>query len=172
MSSGWKRLRKRVVVFVVLAVALVAIDQTTKWCALRFLVPGERIPVVPGLLSLQLYRNPGASLGMGSSVTWMIGLLAIVACIVLAILALESTQMAWTVAFCFGFSGALGNLIDRIIFAHGFLNGRVVDFLNYGWSIGNVADIYLTVTAALIVILLIVGVPLEFDWNKRKGGNA
>ena len=41
--------------------------------------------------------------------------------------------------------GALGNLIDRVMYADGFLDGKVVDFLNYGWSVGNVADIYLVV---------------------------
>lgn len=59
------------------------------------------------------------------------------------------------------FAGALGNLIDRVMYAEGFLNGKVVDFLNYGWSVGNVADIFLMVAGVAAVVLLFVGEPFS-----------
>ena len=69
--------------------------------------------------------------------------------------------MKWTVLFAFAFAGAFGNLIDRVIYAEGFLNGKVVDFIDYGWSVGNVADIFLTVAGVAIVAMILVNVPFS-----------
>ena len=111
--------------------------------------------------------NPSASLGcglapyMGSHMTWLISLLAIVACAVLIVLTLRTISMKWTVIFALAFAGALGNLIDRVVYAEGFLNGKVVDFLNYGWSVGNVADIFLMIAGIAAVLLLLLGEPFS-----------
>ena len=48
-----------------------------------------------------------------------------------------------------------------VIHADGFLDGKVVDFLNYGWSVGNVADIYLVVAGVVLVILILMGEPFS-----------
>ena len=62
----------------------------------------------------------------------------------------------------------MGNLIDRVMYAEGFLNGKVVDFLNYGWSVGNVADIFLMVAGVAAVVLLFVGEPFsQKDLDER-----
>ena len=153
------RLRIRVAVFACVALAALALDQSTKAWAQNNLADGHTIPVIPKLLSLTLIHNPGASLGLGSSRTWLISLLAAAACIMLVVLAIRTDSMRWTVAFALAFAGAAGNLYDRIAYADGFLNGKVVDFLNYGWSIGNVADIVLMVAGVFIVVLILRGVP-------------
>lgn len=162
MMNQQGRLRTRVAVFAcVSAVALIA-DQLTKAWAMAALSDGQSIRVIPGLLSLTLVRNPGASLGMGSGATWVISLLAIVACVVLVVLGgIRTISTKWTVALSFAFAGALGNLIDRVMYADGFLNGKVVDFLNYGWSVGNVADVYLVVAAVILVVLILIGEPFS-----------
>lgn len=157
MKNDQRRLRDRVAVFACIAIATIAIDQLTKMWALSALADGRTIRVIPGLLSLTLVRNPGASLGMGSGMTWLISLLAMAACVALVVLAVRTISMKWTVLFAFAFAGAFGNLIDRVIYAEGFLNGKVVDFLNYGWSIGNVADIFLMLAGVAAVLLLFLG---------------
>jgi len=49
--------------------------------------------------------------------------------------------------------GAAGNLIDRLARAPGPGRGRVVDFIDYhGWFTGNVADIAIVVSAALLIV--------------------
>ena len=161
MTNEQGRLRTRVAVFACIAIATIAIDQLTKMWALSALADGRTIRVIPGLLSLTLVRNPGASLGMGSGMTWLISLLAMAACVALVVLAVRTISMKWTVVFALAFAGALGNLIDRVAYAEGFLNGKVVDFLNYGWSVGNVADIFLMVAGVAAVVLLFVGEPFS-----------
>ncbi|MDF7664183.1 signal peptidase II [Bifidobacterium sp. ESL0763] len=155
-----KRLRVRVAVFVAVALLALAADRASKLWALGALGDGRTVVAVPHLLSLTLVRNPGASLGLGSSVTWLISCLALAACVAMALLALRAVRLWWTVALALAFSGAMGNLIDRVVYADGFLNGKVVDFLNYGWSVGNVADIILFVAAVMVVALIFAQVPL------------
>ena len=161
MTNDQRRLRTRVAVFACIAVVALVLDQISKAWAQSALADGQTVRVIPGILSFTLAHNPGASLGMGSNMTWLISLLAIVACVALAVLAIRTISMKWTVVFALAFAGALGNLIDRVMYAEGFLNGKVVDFLNYGWSVGNVADIFLMVAGVAAVVLLFVGEPFS-----------
>ena len=164
MKNDQRRLRDRVAVFACIAIAAIAIDQLTKMWALSALADGRTIRVIPGLLSLTLVRNPGAGM------TWLISLLAMAACVALVVLAVRTISMKWTVLFAFAFAGAFGNLIDRVIYAEGFLNGKVVDFLNYGWSIGNVADIFLMLAGVAAVLLLFLGEPFsQKDLDEANG---
>ena len=164
MKNDQRRLRDRVAVFACIAIAAITIDQLTKMWALSALADGRTIRVIPGL------RNPGASRGMGSGMTWLFSLLAMAACVALVVLAVRTISMKWTVLFAFAFAGAFGNLIDRVIYAEGFLNGKVVDFLNYGWSIGNVADIFLMLAGVAAVLLLFLGEPFsQKDLDEANG---
>lgn len=169
MRNRQGRLRDRVAVFACVAIVALIIDQLTKFWASVALADGRTVSVVPHFLSLTLVHNPGASLGFGSGNTWLISLLAIVACIALIVLAVRTTSMRWNALFAFAFAGAAGNLIDRIAYADGFLNGKVVDFLNYGWSVGNVADIFLMVAGIGIVVLIIVDVPFRMHSDDQYG---
>lgn len=162
-----QRPRVSVAVFSCVALLGLIIDRVSKILALTYISPTNAQVVIPHLLSLRLLRNPGATLGFASGSTWIISVLAIVACIVLVILAVRSTSLAWVVTLSMAFSGAAGNLIDRVIYADGFLNGKVVDFLDYGWSVGNVADILLMVAGVIMVILVCLGVPWGDGGNKQ-----
>ena len=161
MRLHHERLRMRVAVFVSIAVVALVVDRITKLWALSTLTDARSVTVIPGLLTFTLVRNPGASLGFGSSVTWLITILAAVVSVALAVFSIRTTSMVWTIALSLAFAGATGNLIDRVVYAKGFLNGEVVDFLNYGWSVGNVADIILVVAGVLIAVLIIRGTPLR-----------
>ena len=166
------RLRGRVAVFVALAAVAIALDQLTKALALARLGNGIRVALPGPLRGLRLVRNPGASLGLGSGSTWVISLIALAACLLIIVLALRTTSMVWTVVLSMAFSGAAGNLIDRVAYASGFLDGAVVDFLDYGWSVGNVADVYLTLAGAAVVVLIICNVRFIDPSKTLKHGGA
>lgn len=152
-----------------MVIVLVLIDQATKYCAQRFLSPQAGIPVLGRLLSLRLLRNPGASLGMGASRTWVISLFAIAASCLLVWCIVRTDSWEWSITAGMALAGAVGNLCDRIIYATVFLNGTVVDFLDYGWSIGNVADIYLTCAAVVAIVLLLRSVPFAHERSLKAG---
>ena len=168
-----RRLRGRVAVFVALAAVAIALDQVTKALALARLGSGVRVALPGPLRGLRLVRNPGASLGLGSGSTWVISLIAMAACLLIIVLALRTTSMLWTLVLSLAFSGAAGNLIDRVAYASGFLDGAVVDFLDYGWSVGNVADVYLTLAGVAVVVLIVCNVRFsDRDKAKEHGGAA
>lgn len=167
------RLRGRVAVFVALAAVAIALDQVTKALALARLGNGVRVALPGPLRGLRLVRNPGASLGLGSGSTWAISLIALAACVLIIVLALRTTSMVWILVLSLAFSGAAGNLIDRVAYASGFLDGAVVDFLDYGWSVGNVADVYLTLAGVAVVVLIVCNVRFSDRYQpKEHGGEA
>ena len=171
-DTSTKQPRHYTAVFVVLLVVLYGIDQWTKWLALQLLSDGSVHTIIPGVLSLRLIGNPGASLGLGSSVTGLLAVLALVAGVVLSVLAVRTTSLWWMLSFAGAAAGAFGNFTDRVRYASGFLDGHVVDFLDYGWSIGNVADIWLALAAVGIVILTIRAVPSGLIRNTEQSDDA
>lgn len=161
VSTSERRSHVPVAVFCSTVIVGLVLDQWTKSWALAHLGSGQDVPVLsvgPLRISLMLLHNPGASLGFGSSVTWIISLFALAAACALGFFARRTTSVWWALALGLTVSGAVGNLIDRVLYAQGFLNGRVVDFINYGPFVGNVADIILGVAAAGIVLLMLLGV--------------
>jgi signal peptidase II len=150
---------------VVIAGAVVVLDQITKAAALEHLAPGAAIPLVDGLLSLTLVMNTGLAFGLLSGLPaawrWLVALLSIVALVVLARVAMRvlagggwPTRLA--VALIFG--GAVGNLVDRARF------GAVVDFVDahyrgYHWPAFNVADSAITIGVALLALHLMFARP-------------
>lgn len=155
-----ERLRVRAAVFALIVFAGVALDRITKIWALATLSDGRKVEILPHLLSLTLVRNPGASFGLGSSFTWVISILACAACGAMIAVLKRTKSLYWTFALALAFAGAFGNLIDRAQYAQGFLDGKVVDFINYGWSVGNVADIELMFAGIAVICLILIGIPL------------
>jgi signal peptidase II len=138
----------------VTAVILV-LDQATKlYVDARFELY-ESVPVVPGWFHLTYIRNQGAAFGILSNSTLRVPFFITVAIIaLLAILwylrQLRADQHLAAFALALIFSGALGNLIDRIRL------GEVIDFLDvfwnhHHWPAFNVADSAICVGVALLI---------------------
>ncbi|MFT4299873.1 MAG: signal peptidase II [Aeromicrobium sp.] len=139
-----------------------AADQATKVWAVARLDGHDPITLIPGALSLRFLRNPGAAFGLGTSMTLLLSLVAIVVVIVVVRLAPRLRDRTWTLAIALLLAGTLGNLTDRLLREPEPLHGHVVDFLDYGGLfVGNVADIYLTVAAVLILWRSWQGVALD-----------
>ncbi|GAA2070526.1 signal peptidase II [Aeromicrobium halocynthiae] len=129
-----------------------AIDQLTKVWAVATLEGEPSRELVPGFLSLTFLRNPGAAFGMGASMTVILSVVSLAVVVVVVRMAARLRDPWWTVGLGLLLAGALGNLTDRILREPGVLRGHVVDFIDYGPFVGNVADIYLTVAAVVIVV--------------------
>jgi signal peptidase II len=140
---------------VALAVAAVVIglDQLTKWWALNALDDGP-ISVLGDFLRLKLVFNPGAAFNslQGSGV--LIAVIAIVVVLVLVRVSGSAEHRHEVVVFGLILGGAAGNLADRVFRGDGFLDGEVVDWIDW-WFIPtfNVADASLTIGAVLAVIV-------------------
>ncbi len=155
---------RRLAIGVVLAYAL---DQVTKVWAVAALEGEPSRELVPGLLDLTFLRNPGAAFGMGASMTVILSVVSLAVVVVVVRMAARLRDPWWTVGLGLLLAGALGNLTDRILREPGVLRGHVVDFLDYGPFVGNVADIYLTVAAVVIIVRSWQGYALDGTKESR-----
>jgi signal peptidase II len=139
---------------IVTAVILV-LDQATKlYVDARFALY-ESVPVIPGWFHLTYIRNQGAAFGILSNSAIRIPFFITVALVALLVILwylrqLRADQHLGAFALALIFSGALGNLIDRVRL------GEVIDFLDvfwnhHHWPAFNVADSAICVGVALMV---------------------
>lgn len=135
-----------------IAAGVVAVDQLTKSWAVAALSDGS-IELIDGFLQLRLTRNPGAAF---SSFTGGGPVLGGIAALVAVAIAFLLPQMEWRldrVALSLVMGGALGNFVDRIFRADGFLDGAVVDFINFSfWPTFNAADSAISIGVVLMLL--------------------
>ncbi|MGW8565779.1 signal peptidase II [Isoptericola sp. NPDC055881] len=155
--------RRRLVIWTfALAAVVLLVDQLTKWWAESTLVLGaEPSPLLGELLQLRLIYNDGAALSIASGMTWILTIVVIVVVVVIVRAIRRIGSVGWAVALGLLLGGALGNLGDRLFRQPGVGRGWVVDFIDYGVFVGNVADIAIVAAAALIVILSFLGIGLD-----------
>ncbi len=139
---------------IVSIIVLTAIDQITKFLAVRYLMEGGPIVLIDGVFELRYLENRGSAFGLmqNQRIFFIIITIIIVGIFVWLYCKLpDPRRMRWMHLICIGIiSGALGNFIDR------FINGYVVDFFYFkliNFPIFNVADIYVTVSAAVLIVL-------------------
>jgi signal peptidase II len=134
------------------ALVVVGVDVATKDWALNRL-QGDPITVIDGFLRLAVARNPGASFSSFQGSGSIIGLLAIGVAIYIAKMAGEMSHRMEVVGLGIILGGALGNLVDRVFRGDGFLDGAVVDFIDFSFfPTFNMADTFLWVGVGTLVI--------------------
>lgn len=145
-------------VFALVGVGGLLLDQLTKLLAVRHLDPQDPPVLLGGLVTLRLIRNPGAAFSLGENFTIVFALLAtVVLTFILVRLAPRINHPGWAVALGLLVAGVAGNLMDRIFRQPGFLHGHVVDFIQLPhFAIFNVADMCITSAAVLIMFLAVV----------------
>ena len=142
-------------------VVIVVLDQATKIVVDRSMVLHSSLPIIDGIFNLTYIRNTGAAFGLfsGNHEAFRVPFLITVSVaaigfiiILLRRLAADATGLITALSFILG--GAVGNLIDRVIY------GEVIDFLDvywrdYHWPAFNVADSFITIGVLITVYYLI-----------------
>ncbi|MFZ0531444.1 MAG: signal peptidase II [Propionicimonas sp.] len=134
------------------------LDQSAKAIALSTLDPQQPVPLLGGLITLQLIRNPGAAFSMGEDLTVVLTLVAIGALLgVLFWLLPRVRHLGWAVAVGFLLAGISGNLADRLFREPGPFRGHVIDFIQLPhFAIFNVADMFITGAAILVIWMSLI----------------
>ncbi|MGE5407503.1 MAG: signal peptidase II [Syntrophothermus sp.] len=149
--------------------AVVLLDAATKVAATQLLSGHERIEILGGLVSFELYRNFAGPNDILPGHTVLISVFAIVAVAALAAVATRvvSTAAALVVGLMLG--GAIGNLLDRLLREPAPLRGGVIDWLKLTDRSNsmNLAD--LAINAAVIV--MVVAAVLAW-WRGRQSGES
>ncbi len=134
----------------VVAAAVVALDQMTKAWIVAALDRGDSLELIPGFFEIEHIRNPGAAFGLLRGAGSYLALGAIAAAVIIFLVIRRVGRTYDAVALGLVLGGAVGNLIDRVFRGDGLLDGRVVDFLDFSFFPAfNLADSAITVGAAL-----------------------
>ncbi|MEO8198714.1 MAG: signal peptidase II [Thermoanaerobaculia bacterium] len=143
--------------FLLVALAVLALDQWTKWLIESHLPEQSSHEVIPGLLHISHVRNTGVAFGLfanggrdGSS--WVLSIFGLVALGLIAVLFYRTPakDRGLLSALAMVMGGAVGNLLDRIS------SGAVTDFIavyigSYRWPDFNVADSAISIGLVLIL---------------------
>jgi signal peptidase II len=139
-------------VSLLVAAAIVTIDQLTKHWAVDSLSDGRSRHVV-WTLQWNLAYNTGMAFSRGRGLGPVIALLALLVVIVLVVSTARVESPTARVAAGLLIGGALGNLVDRVFRGRGWLHGAVIDFIDVQWwPIFNVADIAVSAGAVLFAL--------------------
>jgi signal peptidase II len=146
--------------------AVLAIDAVSKVLAVAGLSPHRTVVLLGGLITLHVYRNPGAAFHIGPSYTAIFALIAVGVLIAIVRLSARLRSWPWAIALGLLLGGAAGNLADRLFRAPGPLRGFVVDWIKlpYFPPTFNIADSAVTAGAVLLVLATILG------WRLDGGG--
>ena len=145
-----------------LSLAILLLDQASKWMVFLALEPYEVIALMPNV-NLTLMFNTGAAFSFladsGGWQRWFFVVLALIVSGVLVgwLLRLPATERLHAAALALIIGGAVGNLIDRALLGH------VVDFIQVylpaiplaifnPWPAFNIADSAITVGVVLLLI--------------------
>ena len=155
---------------ITLGVALLVwvIDQLVKFWAVAQLKGEPPISIIGDFVTLTFVSNPGAAFGLGGGYTAIFSLLAIAVAVLIVRTAAKLHDPLWAVALGALLGGAVGNLTDRIFREPAFLQGHVVDYIKIGsFPVFNVADMAITISAAAMVLLTLLGRDISGGLNPQ-----
>jgi signal peptidase II len=137
---------------VAIAAAVVLFDQLAKHWAINSL-SDDRVIEVIWTLQFNLAFNSGMAFSTGTGLGPLIGVGATVVIVWLLVSIRNPTSWLSAIGVGLVIGGAAGNLADRLFRGDGFLDGAVVDFIDFQWfPIFNIADAAINVGAALLII--------------------
>ena len=155
-------MRNKYLFLFVISSSLIVIDQYTKFMVTLHIPLSYSINVVEGFFNLTHVRNSGVAFGIFSEqnsqlkpyLLIFVSIIAIIAILVIFHQTGKDKRMVQG-ALVLVFSGAIGNLIDRV------LHKEVIDFIdiffnNRHWPAFNVADACITIGVMLLAVDLLV----------------
>ncbi|WP_338412168.1 signal peptidase II [Psychrobacter raelei] len=148
----------RALMWYLLSLLVIGLDQWTKWIANTKLNFHEPVPVIEPILNWTLAYNYGAAFSFladqGGWQKWFFAGLSLAMSVFLVVYLTRAPRQAklLNVGLALILGGAIGNLIDRVRI------GKVIDFIHvhyadvWHYPIFNIADIAICVGVAIVVI--------------------
>ncbi|EEL49588.1 Lipoprotein signal peptidase [Bacillus cereus Rock3-44] len=140
-------------IYYLIALFVIAIDQVSKWLIVKNMELGTSIPIIDNVLYITSHRNRGAAWGILEGQMWFFYIITIVfvGFIVVYMKKYAKTDMLLGVSLGLILGGAIGNFIDRVF------RQEVVDFIHvyifsYNYPVFNIADSALCIGVVLIII--------------------
>jgi signal peptidase II len=133
--------------------AIIILDRITKAFFSNLLSPGESLPIIRNIFHMTLVHNTGIAFGLFRDKGAVFILIAAIAIVLLVVNIFyyrqnnEVLSRMYILGFSLILGGAIGNLIDRVMYGH------VIDFIDFRiWPVFNIADSAITIGAVIIGI--------------------
>lgn len=141
-------------IWILISVLVVVIDQASKYAVVQNIEEGQMIPVIDNFFYLTLHRNPGAAWGILQNARWFFLIMVPVVTLIVLYMMIKNKSTFLRLILAIILGGAVGNYIDRVAV------GKVTDFLlfyigSYDFPIFNAADIFLTCGTALLAVYIL-----------------
>lgn len=136
---------------------IILIDQISKYWVVNNIGVTDSITIIPKLIDFVYVKNTGAAFSFLSDKTygvWILSGISIIFCVCVVLFMIKSKpkNRLLMVSLALMLSGAVGNVIDRI------LRGFVVDFIEttfIKFPVFNIADIAITLGAFLVILYIL-----------------
>jgi signal peptidase II len=132
-------------------ITIVFLDRITKIFFSQILALGESLPLIRHVLHMTLVHNTGIAFGLFKNQSFVFIVISIIAVVLLTYNIFyykyneEKLSRLYIVAFSMILGGAIGNMVDRILY------GYVIDFIDFRvWPVFNIADSTITIGALII----------------------
>lgn len=141
-------------IWIVTALAVIIIDESTQWLVITYLKPINSYPLWKDVLHLTYAENTGAAFGILKDSRWVFIIISSVAILGMIIFMIfqRNKNILFLISAGMIIGGGIGNMIDRILY------GYVVDFIDFtliNFAIFNGADSFICIGAALLFIYII-----------------
>ena len=145
--------------YAVLVVALVVLDQVVKFLVRANIPLGGDVPFLPHILQLTYVQNTGAAFSLLEEHTWILTIVSLVVSVLLVVLLVKKVfpRPFAMAALSMVLAGAVGNLIDRAVM--GYVTD-MVQVLFVKFAVFNLADVFV-VTGAILLVLYVI-----FGWDR------
>lgn len=138
----------------IIALAIIALDQITKYLVINNISASDTITAIKGIIDFVYVKNTGGAFSILNNATWLLSIISVVFCVGVIVYFIKNKPQKKNecMALTLMFAGALGNAIDRIF------RGFVIDFIKTSFidfPVFNIADIAITVGAVLLVVQIV-----------------
>jgi signal peptidase II len=138
--------------FVLSSIIIIIMDQVTKYIVSTKIPLNSSIEVIPGIIFISHVKNSGAAFGVFQNKTNVFIVISVIAIILIIILKIKLNLdfILYNISLGFILGGAIGNLIDRIVFK------EVIDFIHLRYfAVFNIADSFICIGFGIVVILIL-----------------
>lgn len=141
---------KKINIYIILTILLVAIDQISKVIINNYLGVNESIKIIPKFFYITNAHNEGAAWSILSGNTLLLILITFISIYLIYKLTKEYNGMFKFVLY----GGIIGNLIDRIFYGYvrDFIDFRI---FNYNYPIFNIADMCIFIGVLILIIKIV-----------------
>ena len=145
-------------IYLIITVALILIDQITKFLTLKYLVPVQTVEIIKNVLSFTYVENRGAAFGImqNSRIFFIIFTVILLGAIAAYTIKTKPQNKLYMISTSLIVAGGIGNFIDRVF------RGFVVDMIEatfIDYPVFNFADICVVIGAILFCIYIIFDNP-------------